>query len=189
MASPRCAALSVVAKGERHKQRFGRRIRAVESNKHAPLAGDIDLLGAHFVEGQRARLVGTDEAHRTQCFNGGQPPYQGVAARHGAGAQSQHHGDHRRQGFGNGGDCKAQRRQQHEQERLPPPDAEGEEDGADRPVSRRPVAARTRQGALWSGACAGSDGFQQAGDLAKLGRHAGRDRNTATRGRRSRRFP
>ena len=63
--------------------------------------------------------------------------------------------------------------------RLPPPDAEGEEDGADRQYRDGELPPEYGKASLQRRLCR-LDGFEQAGDPAELGRHAGRDRKTAT---------
>ena len=143
------------------------------------LAGHQDAADGHFVLGQRARLVRTDDGGAAQRFHHGQAADQGMPAHHPLDAHRQRDGDDGGQRFGNHGHRQGDAKDQHLQQWLAAPQAQEHDHPHDGKRRVRQLAADAVQ-VLLQRRPAGLDRLQQLGDLAELGLHArGHDHGAA----------
>ena len=106
--------------------------------------------------------------------------YQRVATRHALSAQRERHGHDSRQAFGNCGDGQADGGEEQAEERHRPSQAKHEDkqdNGEASPQQPSPHPVQPPPQRRFAGGCA----FQQPGDMADFGCHAGRDYDAAAR--------
>ena len=142
-------------------------------------AGREDRPHRHLVAGQRAGLVGADHGRGAERLDRRQLAHDGVGGRHAPHAEAQPHGHDRRQRLGDRRD-----RERHGEQEQAENGVEVQHGAAEQPGREHDGADPQHDDAE---ALAGAvefllqrrrlllGGFQQAGDAADLGRHAGRD--------------
>ena len=143
------------------------------------LAIGIQLLDVHFIQRERAGLVGADVGHRAEGFHCRQPADQGIFFHHLRGAQGEGDGDDRRQGLRYRRHRQTDGGQQHADYRLAAQHADHKHEHAQRDDRQRDDATEAREAALQRGA----DVFgrvQQQCDFTKLGAATGRHHHGET---------
>ena len=133
----------------------------------------------HFVSGQRAGLVGADHRRSAERLDGRKLSYDGIGGRHAPHAEAQPNGDDGRQRLGDRRDRERHGEQEQAENRVQIQDGTAEQPrcehhGANSEHDRAKALAGAvkfllKRRRLLLG------GFQQTGDAADLGPHAGRD--------------
>ena len=152
------------------------RARTRTFERDAPARGDDDA-DRHFVLGQRAGLVGGNDAGGAERLDGRQVPHDGVASCHALDADREHRGDDRRQPFGHGRDGERDAEDQHVEECRRAAHVLDEDDGHDHDDrngdTTRPRSLPVRSSSRCSGVGFVERLLQQSGNAAHLGAHPG----------------